>query len=119
MTKIDFSEWLRKQLSDYRWTQADLAAKSGVSPAQIARVLSGERGLGMQSLSAIAKAMKIPPDEVFIAAGWLPPKPLITAQKERLLFLFDQLPENEKEDMLDYLQTKLAMIEKRKNTKSS
>lgn len=119
MKTIEFTDWLRKQLSDYGWTQADLAAKSGVSPAQIARVLSGERGLGMQSMSAIAKAMRIPPEEVFIAAGLLPQKSLNTSQKDQLLFLFDQLPEDEKVELIEYLQTKLAMLEKRKKAKSS
>jgi len=70
----DFSTWLLKELENRDWSQVDLSRKSGVSQAQITRVLSGERGIGAKSLNAIAHALKLPPEQVFRAAGLLPQK---------------------------------------------
>ena len=74
MTKSSFSQWLLKELESREWSQVDLSRRSGVSQAQITRVLSGERGVGEKALSAIAHALKLPPEQVFRAAGILPPQ---------------------------------------------
>lgn len=74
MRSEDFANWLRDQLNTRGWTQAKLAGLMGMSPAQVTRIMSGERGIGEQSLTAIAKAFKIPPEEVYRAAGLLPQK---------------------------------------------
>jgi transcriptional regulator with XRE-family HTH domain len=72
MDKENFSKWLQHQLDLREWSQADLSRKSGVSTGQIARLMTGERGIGEQSVIAIAKALKIPPVHVLEAAGILP-----------------------------------------------
>lgn len=74
MTNSTFSQWLLSELESREWSQVDLSRKSGVSQAQITRVLSGERGIGEKALSAIASALKLPPEHVFRMAGLLPPK---------------------------------------------
>lgn len=74
MTTSSFSQWLLKELESREWSQIELSRRSGVSQAQITRVLSGERGIGEKALSAIAKALKLPPEQVFRAAGVLPKK---------------------------------------------
>lgn len=72
MRSDEFSNWLREELDRRGWTQAKLAGLMGMSPAQVTRIMSGERGIGEQSLTAIAKAFRIPPEEVYRAAGLLP-----------------------------------------------
>ena len=62
MTNSTFSQWLLSELESREWSQVDLSRKSGVSQAQITRVLSGERGIGEKALSAIASALKLPPE---------------------------------------------------------
>ncbi|MGC1374647.1 MAG: helix-turn-helix transcriptional regulator, partial [Anaerolineales bacterium] len=72
MTNSNFIDWLRKELEERGWSQAELARQSKLSPAQITRLLNGERGIGETGLNAIARALRLPPETVFRAAGMLP-----------------------------------------------
>ncbi len=67
-----FSEWLLHEMGQRNISQQDLAQKSGITAAQISRVISGQRGLGEKSLTAIAHALKISPVTIFRKAGLLP-----------------------------------------------
>lgn len=67
-----FSEWLNAELKARGWKKVDLVRRSGVSFSQISMLMSGTRGVGDQSVIAIAKALKLPPVQVFEAAGFLP-----------------------------------------------
>ena len=67
-----FANWLKVELKTRGWSQADLARKSGLSTGQVARLLTGERGVGERSTLAIAHALKLPPVQVFVVAGFLP-----------------------------------------------
>jgi transcriptional regulator with XRE-family HTH domain len=102
-------------LSEKGWTQAELARRSGVSPAQITRVLSGERGLGEQSILAIAEALKLPPDEVYRAAGLLPQMGDDPYAREAA-HLIGLLSEDQKRSAIEILRT-LVSVEERKKKK--
>lgn len=67
-----FAEWLLEEMRQKNMSQQSLAQKSGITPAQISRVISGQRGLGEKSLTAIAHALNISPVTVFRKAGLLP-----------------------------------------------
>lgn len=69
----NFSEWLRKQLKDKRWRQADLARAANLDPAVISNLVNEIRGPGEDTCTAIARALDLPPETVFRAAGLLPP----------------------------------------------
>lgn len=97
-------EWLAEEIQRAGISQADVARKSGVSPAHITKVLKGERGLGENSLRAIAEALKIPPEQAFRDVGFLPPVPAKTEQSEQLLYLFNQLDPDKKQDLLGYAE---------------
>lgn len=71
MDKENFSKWLQIELDRRGWNQAELSRKSGLSTGQIARLMSGERGLGENSVKAIASALRIPANLVYQAAGFL------------------------------------------------
>jgi transcriptional regulator with XRE-family HTH domain len=68
-------EILLSELDKRGWTQAELAKRSGVTSAQISRIISGQRGSETKTLVAIANALKISPDVFLRAAGLLPPAP--------------------------------------------
>jgi transcriptional regulator with XRE-family HTH domain len=53
---IKVAERLSSELENHQMTQADLAAKLGVKPAYISRVLRGQENLTLQSLAKIAFA---------------------------------------------------------------
>lgn len=67
-----FSDWLVVTLEEKGWSQADLARQAEVSPAAISDIISGRRNVGKNTAKAIAKALKLPPEQVFREAGILP-----------------------------------------------
>ena len=99
---MKMSEWLKAKLSETGMTQAELSRRSGISPGHITKVLNGERGLGEQGLKGIAEALKVPPEEVFRAAGLLPKIPETSAKEEQMLYLFRQMNNDQQQDVLDY-----------------
>lgn len=73
-TSLPFSEWLLITLEHKKWSQADLARASHLSSGTISDVISGRRRVGKDMATSIANALKLPPEQVFRAAGILPPE---------------------------------------------
>jgi transcriptional regulator with XRE-family HTH domain len=69
-----FSEWLLLTLENKGWSQADLARAAKVSRSSISEIISGHRQVGRGTATSIANALKLPPEQVFRAAGILPPE---------------------------------------------
>ena len=67
-----FADWLYQELDMHGWTQAELARRSGITPAALSRILSGGRNPGVEVVRGIARALKIPTEEVMRRAGILP-----------------------------------------------
>lgn len=74
MDIVKFTAWLNNELKIRDWTQADLARKIRISESHISMMMAGKRGLSTRSFLAISKALKIPQNKVFGAAGLLPEK---------------------------------------------
>jgi len=110
---IEFSDWLQRKLDERKWSYADLARNSRISPAQITRLMSGERGIGPKTCKAIARALRIPPETVFRQAGLLPPANKLDAKRELILFLADQLPDEEYEDLVAYINMRIDRARER------
>lgn len=75
MENTDFVEWLQLELNKRNWRKADLAKASGLSSAQITRIMKREQGPGPEACTAIARAFKMSPERVFRLAGLLPWEP--------------------------------------------
>lgn len=101
-----FASWLLKELEDRRWSQADLSRESKVSASQITRVINGRRGLGKDSLTAIADALGYPPDVVFRVANFLPPAVNIDEDIEQIIHEVEKLPKADKEEVLAFIRMK-------------
>jgi transcriptional regulator with XRE-family HTH domain len=67
--KTDFAEWLEHQLDEQEISQAELARRAGVTRAAINGILTGARGPGVDLCNGIARALKLPPEAVYRAAG--------------------------------------------------
>lgn len=99
---MSFSEWVQAELNSRGWDQAELARRSKISDAHISRIVSGGRKPGPDSLNAIARAFRLPPDEVYRHAGLLPPKDanLTPGDKRALIELMDKIatlsPDNQR-----------------------
>ena len=67
-----FSEWLRKEINNRNWTQAELAERSSVPSATISRIINNTRDPGPEIANKLAKALNYPPELLFRKAGLLP-----------------------------------------------
>lgn len=55
-------------------SQSELARLAKLGRGTISNIMSGNRQVGQDTISAIARALKLPPETVFRAAGILPPQ---------------------------------------------
>lgn len=106
----DFPQWLSEQLDIKAWNKAELSRRSGVSAPQITRIMNREQSPGKESLIAIARALHLPQETVFRAAGMLPPVPARNEQIERIMNYLDTLPESE----LDRIEIQIAALSQRR-----
>jgi transcriptional regulator with XRE-family HTH domain len=109
----NFGEWLKSNLKRKGLSQTELAEIIGVRPAQISRIISGERGTTPDTLEGIARAFGVPIQSVYIAAGLIPS---VSEEKElinQLLHLTAQLPEQDQQDILEYARMRVQLAEKR------
>jgi transcriptional regulator with XRE-family HTH domain len=115
---VNFSDWLENQLKLMNMTPAELARASGKAPAVISRVLNGDRKPEPDTLIAIARALNLPPETVFRAAGLLPPVSPDTEYAEQILHLLRQLSPQEQEEILELLRFKAERQKTARKTKS-
>lgn len=106
--RIKFSNWLQNEIKIRNISQAELARRSNITPAQISRLLSGDRNPGDDALLGIANALQIQPEIVFEKAGILPPssEKNLPPLRRKLLKLTEGLPDSD----IDMI---IAMLEKR------
>lgn len=112
---VNFPEWLDKELSLRDWTRADLSLRAGISQSTLSMIYSQSRKAGTDVCNAIAGALKLPPDEVFRAAGLLPPVPAADNTLKRIEHLYEKLedPDN-KQRALEYIESLVTREEKGK-----
>ena len=71
-TYCDFGIWLLGEIDHRGWRQADLARRAGVTTGGLNGVITGDRKPGRDMLVALARALSLPVDEMYRAAGILP-----------------------------------------------
>src|SRR6266498_529199 len=69
---IQFSEWLQSEMDKRGWSQSDLARSADLNRAVINKLLNAKSKPQPSTLGAIARALKIPIEITFRAAGLLP-----------------------------------------------
>jgi len=71
--QLRFSEWLQLELDRRGWSQSDCARLANLNRAVINKLLNGKSQPQPPTLAAIARALKIPVETIYRAAGILPP----------------------------------------------
>ena len=105
MADTSFASWLEEQLREQGISQAELARRAGVTRGAINNILQGERGPGVELAKGIARALKIPEDDVMVAAGLMTPKPNEDKGQKELDYLYHTLREqSSKEQALEFLR---------------
>jgi transcriptional regulator with XRE-family HTH domain len=106
----NFTEWLMEELNRRDWTPAALANKAGINAGSLSHILNKNRNPGPEVCVSIARALNIPPEEVFRRAGLLPTKPLEATGESELLYLYRQLDQGKQ---ILALSTLRAWVESR------
>jgi transcriptional regulator with XRE-family HTH domain len=97
---VEFVKWLRDEMDKRGIRSADIAEVEGITSATISRILSMERRAGPESCVAIAHALQLPAEVVFRKAGLLPKEQEPTPGIQELNFLYSQLSEDDRENVL-------------------
>jgi transcriptional regulator with XRE-family HTH domain len=120
-----FQEWLTEIVQKNNIRAIDLSRASGLAPAVVARILSGERYPSVPTLGAIARALVrlagIAPETTYYHAGlpitYIPPslgQETDTDQTTtQIASLLSDLPEQERYDILEYTQLRKRIAEQR------
>lgn len=102
----EFAQWLEWQLAQRGWKQADLVRASGLSSGLLSNVMSGERKAGAATCKVIARALELPEAEVLIQAGLMSRPREWDSRVGALVELFQQLGEDDQDDILALARTK-------------
>lgn len=100
----NFGQWLLGILEERELSQSDLSRMAGISRGTLSNIISGNRGRGFKSLAAIAKALKIPREQIYRAAGLLPPSVNIDEQIEIMVEKASGLPEEDRDAVLKFIE---------------
>ncbi len=101
-----FADWLNDVMAERDIRPADLARLANINKGILSRILSNERRPAPETLESIARALKLPPEEVFRRAGLLPPKK-DNPWFPRFETLIEELSEEDIEDLYAIALTKL------------
>ena len=101
-----FGYWLQDRMNEKGLTQRELARRAHVSQGSVGNVIRGDRKPGEKLCRALAIVLGLPPEEVFRAAGILPPDPGKPPGFEEWVYLYMTASESERQEMLDYARFK-------------
>jgi len=100
-----WSDWLMEKLNEKNWSQADLARAAGRSRAVISKYVVGNfKNPEPAVLVDIAKALKLPPEDIFRKAGVLPSQKNGSPTIEEANYLLQQLSEEDQRHITDYIR---------------
>ncbi len=102
----NFPDWLNAELAARSMRPAELSRLANLDKGVLSRILNGERKPANETILAIARALKLPPETVFAAAGVY--KPTYTRGEDdrdptllEWIKLFKDADEAEREEMIN------------------
>ena len=108
-----FSDWLEAQLHRLGWSQADFSRESGLHRAIISKIILGSSKPTPETLAAIAHGLGLPAEQVFRAAGLLPPVNLENEILEQIVYVISPLPTNEQTGVLEFAKMRARIAQER------
>lgn len=107
-----FQAWLQKKLNENDWNQSDLARATGLTRSAISHILSSRsKTPDRETLVKIAKALRLPIEEVLRAVGTLPQKPDADAVTEAIIGEVEKMKPSERKRALETLRLWNKMAE--------
>lgn len=108
----DFAAWLLNEIRVHKLSQSELARAAGVTRAAISDVVNGRRAPGRVLVNGVARALSIPPEIVFRAAGILPPADEIDEEIEQIVHNANKLNGQDREEVLAFIRMKINLRKK-------
>jgi transcriptional regulator with XRE-family HTH domain len=78
---VVFNLWLRRQLRERRMSQRQLAHLSGVNHSTISRLLAGHRTPSLDTAAKLARALRVPNEEIGTELGFVADRPAMPTQR--------------------------------------
>ncbi len=102
---IVFNLWLRRQLRERRMSQRQLAHLSGVNHSTISRLLAGDRIPSLETATKLARALRIPNEDIAAELGFVTGRPAMPTQRVEAALRGDEtLDDNDvRELMAEYI----------------
>ena len=103
-----FADYVRRIRQEKRLSLNDLRIASGnrIANSHISRIENGEvKNLGVEKLSALAKGLGVPEEEVFTVARGAQARSLEGVKESQLLTYFRELPPDRQRDVLLIVKT--------------
>ena len=98
-----FANWLEAIIRESGMSQSDLARRSGLSRQAISAYLNQKRTKpDEEALQALARGLQLPVETVYEKAGLLSKSPPETELQRQLVYLYNQLPDDEKQRLVEY-----------------
>lgn len=94
--KIYFSEWLQTEMDKRGWSQSDLARAAELNRAVINKLLNGKSHPQPSTLEAISRALKIPVEIMYRAAGLLPANRDHDDASEEAMYIFRSIQNSQR-----------------------
>ena len=117
MKREKVAAFITENLKEKQMSDAELARLSGVSTSQISRIINMKTTASQDVLVAIARAFKKPPETIFRAAGLLSPVSEKHTKRDELIYLADNLSEEDLQEVIDYARHRLEKQEARTGIK--
>lgn len=90
--EVDLIDWLNRELRERGWSQRELARRAGVSGATISQVLSMQQRPTWEFCASVARALRVPVDDLFVLAGLKRPPAEPIREEQEVLELLRSLP---------------------------
>lgn len=112
----NFGGWLLEEIEKRGLSQSDLVRMAGISRGTLSNIISGTRGVGNESMVAIANALKISPITIFRKAGLLPDDKNSEASFDDWQHILSQLTKDEQEEIRQIVELKIERRQKAEKT---
>jgi transcriptional regulator with XRE-family HTH domain len=110
MNNNSFAEWIEGEMRKRGWSVPEVSRRSkrgghqGISPSMIYMVINGQANPGQQFCEGIARAFDVRVDAVMQRAGILPSIPTDDETLQRVMWLWQFIPDSSKETIVAMIQ---------------
>ena len=113
-----FGEWLSERMKDKGWGIREAARNIGVSHPTISSIVTYGEQPSFETCKALSKAFDIPIEDIMRMAGLLPKSITFNPRTSEMVDLFNGLPDEEQDEMLQVARIKKEKVRGGKQCKA-